>query len=210
MKSFRYWTPRYLADRLALAVFEHRNPKLPWITAAMIEILESWLRLSDCGLEFGSGRSTVWFAARVKRLTSVEHDPACYARVLASLRNAGAADRVDYRLQEISQEEGSEAEYVGVAREGSSESLDFCLIDGEHRDQCALAAIDRIRRGGILILDNANWYLPRKSPSRAPNSRRLQDGCASEAWERFQLATVDWRCVWTTNGVTDTALYVKP
>lgn len=210
MKSFRHWTPRYLADRFALLVFERRNPKLPWITAPIIGILESWLRPSDCGLEFGSGRSTAWLATRVKRLTSVEHDPAWYVRVLASLRNAGAADRVDYRLQEISQGGGSEAGYVGVAREGPSESLDFCLIDGEYRDQCALAVIDRIRRGGILILDNANWYLPRKHSSRAPNSRELQDGCASGVWERFQLATADWRCIWTTNGVTDTALYVKP
>ena len=51
----------------------------------MIAVLDSWLCAGDTGLEFGSGRSTRWFAARVGALTSIEHDAAWHARVASSL-----------------------------------------------------------------------------------------------------------------------------
>ena len=92
MRSFQHWTPRYIWNRLALMAYERQHPDRPWLTRAMIENLDTWLRPDDVGLEFGSGRSTIWFAQKVGHLTSVEHHPGWYAKVndrLQEVRGGG-------------------------------------------------------------------------------------------------------------------------
>jgi hypothetical protein len=46
------------------------HPDVPWLTRQAVEILEDWLKPGYVGLEWGSGRSTLWFARRVSHLTS--------------------------------------------------------------------------------------------------------------------------------------------
>lgn len=201
MRSFRHWTPSYLIDRLRLMCYERWHPEAPWLTAASVRILESWLRSEDCGLEWGSGRSTLWFARRVKGLISIENDETWYHLVRSRMSEQGVQN-VDLRFCP------GDASYLAVAGELPPESLDFALVDGLARDRCALTALACLRPGGLLVLDNANWFLP--CDSRAPNSRRPGEGPASALWARFLAQTHVWRRIWTTNGVTDTALFVKP
>ena len=47
---------------------------------------------ADREAEFGSGRSTVWFAERVATLTSVEHDERWYEAVSAKLKERRLAN----------------------------------------------------------------------------------------------------------------------
>jgi len=93
MRTIKHWTPRYVYDRLAVLIDERKNPDHPWLTADMVRILETWLKPTDVGLEFGSGRSTIWFANRLKKLTSVEHNKEWYRKVsdmLAKTRGVSA------------------------------------------------------------------------------------------------------------------------
>ncbi len=173
----------------------------------MIDILETWLRPNDVGLEFGSGRSTIWLARRIKQLTSVENDPGWYTKVKELLQEAGGedlADRVDYHLCE------GELDYINIAKSMKTNSLDFCLIDGTARDHCALASLDKLKPGGILVIDNIDRYIPKEKPSFAPNSRSLEEGYASSDWRIVGEQLKNWRGIWTSNGVTDTALWVRP
>jgi len=206
MRSFRHLTPRYIFRRLVLAAFEKSNPDLPWLTKDMINILETWLQPSDIGLEFGSGRSTRWFASRVAHLTSVEDHRGWYEKVSSQVTHLP----VDYHLREDGATDSESSEYVDIARRIAPTSLDFCLIDGRARDHCALACLDKLKSGGILIIDNVNWFIPRNPKSFAPNGRSFQDGYASPVWEKVGETLGTWRNVWTTNGVTDTAFWVKP
>jgi predicted O-methyltransferase YrrM len=201
VRSFRHWTPRYLIDRIALMAYERQNPEAPWLTATSVRILESWLRPEDRGLEWGSGRSTLWIAKRVKTLISIEHDEAWYRRVLARISEQ-RVENVDYRYR------SDELSYLETTKDIPAASLDFVLVDGIARDHCALIAIDCLRPGGLLIVDNGNWYLP--CESRAPGSRRAASGAASVLWAKFLIRTHDWRRIWTTNGVTATVLLMKP
>jgi hypothetical protein len=86
------------------------------------------------------------------------------------------------------------------------------LVDGvtRLRADCALACVAKLKPGGVLIVDNPNWFIPRSPKSRAPNSRGPVAGYASVAWSEFARQTADWQCIWTTNGITDTALWLKP
>ena len=79
-------------------------------------------------------------------------------------------------------------------------------MDGLYRDYCALHSLRVIRPGGVLIIDNINWFVP--NTSRSPSSRRSD--FASEVWKEVYNKLKDWRCIWTTSGVTDTAFFFKP
>jgi Methyltransferase domain len=199
-RRFGHWTPRYIADRLALMAWQRRHPDAPWLTAVAVGILESWLRDTDVGLEWGSGRSTLWFGRRVRHLVSIEHAKVWHDRVSSWIARAGFTN-VDHRLH------CTERDYVAAVECLAPAGLDFVLVDGVFRDRCAIAAVSRLRPGGILVLDNANLYLPCRS--RAPGSRAIEQGPASTGWELFQRQVRSWRRIWTTNGIWDTAIFVK-
>src|SRR6202007_3269075 len=97
MRSFGHWTPRYVRDRLGVMAYQMLEPDAPWLTQSANRVLESLLRESDVGLEFGSGRSTRWLAGRIANLTSVEHDPS-WANKVRSLLQAGGVRNVDFNM----------------------------------------------------------------------------------------------------------------
>lgn len=205
----RHRTPRYVYARSRLLRYEHSHPAAPWLTPEAIRMLDSMLMPSDHGLEFGSGRSTIWFAQRVCHLTSVEHDTDWYAVVADRLKERELGN-VDYVLVPLDQaaELGDGSEYARTALVFAVSSLDFVLIDGAYRDHTARYALSRIRPGGMLIIDNVNRYLP--SNSRSPNSRTPRLGTDGKVWEEVARDLARWRCIWTSSGVSDTAIYVKP
>lgn len=208
MRAIKHVTPRYMRARLVEMADHRRHPKDPWLTRQAIEILKDYLKKSDRALETGSGRSTVWFAERVGELISIEHNRDWYERVRAGLQGKDYA-HVDYRLFE--QDPGrpdDEQEYVRFVAGLDDESLDFALIDGAYRDHCALHAMKKLRRGGMMVIDNVNWFLP--SQSKSPNSRQPGQAAPSEVWAQVEAALEGWRKIWTSSDVTDTALFVKP
>lgn len=208
MRSFRHWTPRYIKDRIADIYYRKTHPDRPWLTPVSITILDSYLRQTDVGLEFGSGHSTLWFAKRIRHLTSVEHNELWYKKVHQMLKD-NHQENVDYYLA-LKEEEGESAAsaYVRQVEQFGVNSLDFVLVDGIYRDSCALNALNLIRPGGILVIDNANKYLP--CNSHAPNSRTHKDGPDGEIWAQVYRELCHWRTIWTSSGVWDTAIYIKP
>jgi hypothetical protein len=208
-RSFRHWTPRYILDRLGVLIYERTHPENPWLTRQAVDFLEQWLRPTDHGFEWGSGRSTVWFARRVAGLISIEHDPAWYDRVRARMA-ALSLHNVDYRLVPMrpASPDPRTHPYVTTARSVSPDSLDFALVDGEFRDHCARVALRLIKPGGILVIDNVNWFLPHAT--RSPSSVGASGPPASPDWGSVAAALAEWRCYWTSSGVTDTAVFFKP
>lgn len=198
-----------MTSRLKVFLYELRNPGLPWLTPTTNNMLATWLRQTDVGLEFGSGRSTLWFAKRVAGLISVEHDVAWFTRVSGELKKYRTRN-VDYRFvpKDGRTEEEHRGQYLDVLDEIEDGSLDFALVDGMYRDFCAMGVTPKLKKGAILILDNANSYLP--SQSLSVLSRSQVDGAGSAVWTEFATATKDWRYIWSTNGCWDTAIYLKP
>lgn len=195
---------------MQLALYQHAHPEMPWLCRDAIGILDSWVKPTDRALEWGTGRSTVWFASRVAHLISVEHNPTWGESVSQELDRCGLASRVDLRVLPDGVEEKPDSRYVSVAKDIAPGTLDLCLVDGVSRDHCVLACLKKLKPGGLLVVDNINKYIPRRPKSRAPNSRGPEDGCVSSQWAEFVEATKNWRCIWITNGVWDTALWVTP
>jgi predicted O-methyltransferase YrrM len=203
MRNISHWTPQYLYNRLAVTFYEKQHPESPWLTSSAISILSKYLKSTDIGLEWGSGRSTAWFASKVKNLVSVENNLDWYKQVNHKLQVLDL-NNVDYKyIENIEQ-------YVKVVDLFEDNSLDFALVDGcpsDIRDECAVKVLDKIKNGGCIIVDNVNWFLP--SNSNSPNSRSYESGAASEHWNLFLEYVQNWRNIWTTNGVTDTAFFIK-
>jgi predicted O-methyltransferase YrrM len=142
-------------------------------------------------------------------LTSVEHDRKWFERTQDQLRlnNLLNVDHVLIRLP-ANGEEAERSEYVRFIDRFPDKSLDFILVDAEYRDLCANVSLSKIRPGGILIIDNINWYIP--CGSKAPSSRSETVGFVSNEWESFFRRVESWRRIWTSNGVWDTAIWFKP
>jgi predicted O-methyltransferase YrrM len=208
-RAVRHRTPRYIYHRARQMAYERGHGDDPWLTPAAIRLLGTLLRPADRGLEFGSGRSTIWFARRVAALTSVEHDQRWHETVSARLKSHGLGN-VDYILapEDRPVERGGESAYARAALAFPDVSLDFALVDGHYRDYSAKLVLPKIRPGGMLIIDNVNWYLP--CQSKAPHSRTASLGPVTPVWAEVAQELTNWRSIWTSSGVWDTAIFIRP
>ena len=210
MRSIKHLSPRYVAARVKYGMYTKLNPDKPWITPMATNCMGNLLCKSDVLVEFGSGRSTAWLAKHVEQVVSVEHNPEWYARV-QQLLDSGGIQNVDYRLCTTENDNGAPAtneKYLSYFDEIDNESIDVVFVDGMFRNYCALHSVSKVKSGGLIVIDNCNWFLP--SVSRAPNSRSINEGPLDEVWNQFSEVTREWRTIWTTCGVSDTVIYFKP
>jgi hypothetical protein len=207
MQLSSFWPPRRAWDRVASLSYQRRHPDVPWLTQGAIELLPDLFRPTDRCLEWGSGTSTAWLATRLGGVLSVEHDPQWYERVRLSLLQRGLASE-SVRLLSIEPEaDPSASPYVRAIDEFGDGELDVCLIDGEHRLACAEAAIPKLAAGGVLVIDDAHGYFDH--PSRSPHSR-YGKGPLDAGWAGIGAAVSGWRHIWTSDGYSDTAIWIKP
>jgi predicted O-methyltransferase YrrM len=182
----RYWLshPSALRHRFRYWLWEKLNPDKPWLCPGTVRFLSRCLNKGMQGLEFGSGRSTMWFATQLGHLTSVEHDPAWYMRVKNGL-SANKVANVDYRLVQLDHEQAEPERaayapvprYVCVADAFADQSLDVVIVDGHYRNHCIRRSIPKIKAGGYLLVDDANMW------------RSIQDIPAPESWEIVEDGT---------------------
>ena len=141
------------------ARFERENVDAPWFVPAAISYIERELHPEFVGFEWGCGRSTFWFARRVRHITSVEGRRVWFNEALRRVINDDLTERVALRLAEVSTEHDfSKAEierYAGVIDEFADSSLDFIVVDGHFRDACISRVGKKLRAGGLLIIDNS-------------------------------------------------------
>ena len=198
----------YRIARPALKVYNRilksRLSPAPWMTPASIEILDRLLTKDMNGLEYGSGTSTLFFGERLGALTSVEHDEKWHQIVAQQLEQANL-NHVNYYLivpdqletnlqiearnrQPFDGENENYLTYYELTNTFNSDSFDIIIIDGRARVECAKRCVDKLKSGGIMVLDNSE-------------RTRYQP-----AQELFQ----DWELINTTTGLTDTSIWFKP
>ncbi|MCS7033521.1 MAG: class I SAM-dependent methyltransferase [Phycisphaerae bacterium] len=162
--------PRLAVARVRYWLWEKANPDKPWMCPGTVRFCQTHLSKSMSAIEFGSGRSTRWFAERVGRLISIEHNPQWYAQVQKQLEEV---KNVDYRLIPLNHPE-SEPEraeyspvpdYVAIADALADRSIDFAVVDGHYRTHCVRHLIPKIAAGGYLLVDDINlWPSPQALP----------------------------------------------
>lgn len=208
-RTIAHWSPRYIYDRVAQEIYFRRHPQMPWFTRHAIDFLQQWLQPEDTGFEWGSGRSTIWFSKRIKTLTSVEHETTWHGKVQHMLAQNGLSN-VQYELHPVdSNSEDNMSSYVRAIAGYPDANFDFILVDGVQRHFCALIGLSKLKPGGLMVIDNANWYLVAPEWVHAPATRHAENGTVNEHWQEFEQATRNWRKLWTSDGVTATMLCWK-
>ncbi len=162
----RWWIlhPKAFLFRLVSELYKRRHPGEPWISEKAVRFCEARLNTGMRGLEWGSGRSTAWFARRLGTLLSVEHAVGWYEQVSVRLKE-GNVGNVDYRLVPLDHAAQEPAHrdceslplYVRVVEEFEEGSLDFVVVDGHYRQACVQAVLPKLKAGGLLLVDNTNW-----------------------------------------------------
>jgi predicted O-methyltransferase YrrM len=201
--NIKVWTPKYIINKSRVLIYRKRNPDIPWLTKDAIEFLNMHLKKTDVGLEFGAGKSTAWFAKRVRHITSIETNQHWYDKVTTMLKEQSLSN---VRLI-LNPTDPTEA-YLDGIESIEKESLDFVLVDGvsHQRHHATSSAIPLIKKGGILIIDNVDWFI--KSPyfGYSPSSTEI----TKPEWESIEKELSGWKTFWTTNGVSETAFWFKP
>lgn len=138
----------YLASVKAQKPIDAHGKPIPWFTYPATEYLES-LDLSMVNIfEWGSGNSSAYFADRCLSIESVESDREWYEYQL----------KIAKQNQVVSlKHEGSE-DYPNAINNGQHDVYDIIIVDGKQRVRCCSAAIAKLDKGGLLILDNSDWY----------------------------------------------------
>lgn len=199
----KHWSLQYAYDRLRYVAYRWTHPYTPWFTPAAIDFLEKHLSASDEGFEWGSGWSTLWFARRLASIASVEHDPEWRERVSRQLLRNSLYSAVIF----LEQDEDS---YVRAIERMPQRNFSLIVVDGldKLRDRCALLALDHIKPGGLILVDDVQRYLP--SNSRSPNAVLANSPPRTPLWQEFVDRVRTWNVVWTSSGVTDTAIWRSP
>ncbi|MGV3660319.1 MAG: O-methyltransferase [Prosthecobacter sp.] len=167
MRLRNLFRPLYLAGRLQNWLYEKRHPDHPWLAPDAIAWLDANLRPDMQGFEWGSGRSTLWFAKRLASLTSIESDATWFQQVARMVHEA-ALTNVDLRHIPLDHPDADtyQNEYDPLPRNPATildlpdASLDFVVVDGWYRPVCARAALPKLKPGGILLIDNTDWNDP--------------------------------------------------
>lgn len=200
---------RYLVQRY----FQRTYPDTPVVVANASVLLNAWLRPTDKAFEWGSGRSTIFFARRVGSLISVEHDESWHHEVQSRLQREGLANKVDYRLIPApggQLDEPKDSPYAMAIDAVPDRSLDFVIVDGQMRLRCAERALDKLKPMGLLVIDGANRYIPNAFEGSHLTLRVWRDEPLNEEWRDLLERLKNWRAMHTTDFLWDTRMWVKP
>jgi len=122
---------------------------VPWWIEESIPFVESLLRKDMIVYEYGSGRSTIWFAERVKKIYTVEYQEKWKNQVeqWAEKKNLKNIDIV------FCEQKPSRPYCQTINR--VKEKIDFLIVDGRNRVECYKTALKYLSDKTIVVLDDS-------------------------------------------------------
>lgn len=154
------------------------NAPLPWLSFPAIEYVQSQMTSGMNIFEYGSGASTLFWLHHQANVISIEHDAGWYQRLseyyIPRLQQPRA---IDYRhigpepLPATGKGYADPDAYVSSLPEYSGDSFqtycqqidgfpndffDIVLVDGRVRNSCIKHAYQKVKVGGLLVLDNSD------------------------------------------------------
>ncbi|WP_199141282.1 FkbM family methyltransferase, partial [Pedobacter sp. ASV12] len=105
---------------------------LPWVTYSFIDFIKTRLNKDLTIFEYGSGNSTLFYADRVKKVVSVEHDEAWYQHIVQE--KAPNSEMIFTNLEKG----GEYSQKAGLL----GEKFDVIIVDGRDRVNCCKFSIN--------------------------------------------------------------------
>lgn len=149
------------------------RPDVPYFTPKSISYLDQFLKKEMLAFEWGSGKSTTWIGKRIKKLISIEHDKYWFSKISKELSNknikntdyvyispSNKNDKADLNypgIKHLKSLPGKEVflNYCNAINKYDNEVFDIIFIDGRERIGCFANAIDKLKKGGIILLDDS-------------------------------------------------------
>lgn len=146
----------------------------PWLTFRAIDYLNKFLKQEHAVYEFGGGGSSLFFASRTARVITVEHDYRWFEKL--SLLTAKYSGWVCFLCEPVLSEcsecvdpsnpydyASTDNAYLKHDFKKYAQSIDFypdaffdvVCVDGRARPSCLMHSIKKVKKGGLLVLDNA-------------------------------------------------------
>ena len=120
------------------------NP-IPWYTYPAIEYLSQFDYSDKQILEFGCGFSSLFWAKRAKKVTSIEDNLNWFDK----WKKEFDEPNLDIRWRD-------EGEIYEQAAFEDNIKYDVIIVDGKRGFQCAEAAVKALNKGGMIILDDSD------------------------------------------------------
>lgn len=118
----------------------------PWYVKPFLDELATWDLKDKTVFEYGMGASSLWWANKAGKVFGVDNNLEWFSEVVAALKGKGNYEHIEDR-----------EDYCNAVSEWS-ELFDIIIIDGAYRDECVIPALNSLKEGGILVVDN--WMQP--------------------------------------------------
>lgn len=146
--------------------------RLPWISFPVVDFLKANVKPNSRVYEYGGGGSSLFFIDLGAVLYTVEHNKEWFEILASKLKNEKRwtgnlvlpETDVNYR-EDFSNPDlyfSSEQDFKGMNFKKYAQSIlayddfDFVLVDGRARPSCMKHGIEKLKKGGYLILDNSD------------------------------------------------------
>jgi len=152
------------------------SDRRPWITFGAATALKNILTPDMRVFEYGAGGSTIFFADHVAELVTVEHDKVWMEDVKRAMRKVGGvrwlpflaepqersnpnslppSDPLSYATSDEKLRDYSFEAYAKTIDQFDDQYFDVVSIDGRARPACFMHALQKVKDGGYILLDNA-------------------------------------------------------
>jgi hypothetical protein len=161
-----------------------------WLTFPALDHLGRWARPEHRVFEYGGGGSTLFWCDRVGEVITVEHDPEWFKALEERMALEHRARWTGHAIPAdpgtlVAAPDPAEPEHFASADPASigrnyrsyvtcidrypNGYFDAILIDGRGRTSCIRHSIPKLKRGGLLILDNAerSYYTEKNASALA-------------------------------------------
>jgi hypothetical protein len=156
--------------------------ELPWINFLALDTLKKHLRPDFKVFEFGGGGSTLFFCKNVAEVVTVEDHAEWFKTLTETVQAKGyqnwrgffvspepvndarprdQANPADFKSSVSGLENMSFEKYARTIDQFPAAYFDLILVDGRARPSCIQQAIPRLKKGGLLVVDNTErpYYL---------------------------------------------------
>lgn len=127
-------------------VDKNGNP-IPWYTYPAIEYIKQLDFSGRVVFEYGSGNSTLFWSKNSHQVISIENERQWYEKT-----SQYASKNIALKLQI------DETAYIEEITK-HEQNFDVIIVDGSYRYKCAQVAIKKLNSGGMIILDNSDWWV---------------------------------------------------
>jgi hypothetical protein len=128
-----------------LKSIDRKGNPIPWFSYPFIDFLTPRLTKDLVVFEFGSGNSTLFFANKVKKVISIEHNKDWYQII-----SKAKPSNVELALTETDSIKDYLQHFLTL-----TDKPDIVIVDGIHRNECLIKSCDNLSSNGVIILDDS-------------------------------------------------------